>query len=170
MSKSNDEVINGLSGNDRDSDRDSDSDSDSDYSTDSDEDNKIPKKFRKSIIKYTHYDDIIKEKNEELKELKEKRKSYDETTQEYMEEQKIKSIGINGGKIYRKKSKTKNALTLSGIRDTLKKNILNDDDLINKIMADLRDNRATTTKVVLKRTFTKTKTNTKTKKKPKKKK
>ena len=136
----------------------SESDSDSDSDSNSDEsDNKIPKKFRKAVKKYVYYDDLIREKNKELKELKEKKKPYEETAKEYMEELKLKSIGVTGGKIHKNKSKTKTPLTLSGIREKLKKNIPDNDDLINTIIADLRDNRAKVTRVNLKRTFTKKK-------------
>ncbi len=153
MSKLDDEVIKEQSNSDSNSDSDSD-DSDSD----SDEDNKIPKKFRKAVQKYVYYDDLIREKNKELKELKEKIKPYEETAKEYMEEKELKSVGVTGGKIHKNKTKTKASLSLSGIREKLKKNMpKNSDDLINTIIADLRDNRAKTTKIKLKRTFDKKK-------------
>ncbi len=156
MSKLDDEVINGPSNIDSDDDKDSDSNSDSSDSDSNDsDDNKVPKKFRKAVRKYIYYDDLIREKSKELKELKEKRKPYEETAKEYMEEKELKSVGVTGGKIHKNKSKTKTPLTLSGIREKLKKNMPGKDDLISTIIADLRDNRAKVTRINLKRTFTK---------------
>ena len=99
MSKAKEERINELPV----SDRDSDSDSDSSDSNDGNKDNNIPKKFRKAVRKYVYYDDLIREKSKELKELKEKRKPYEETAKEYMIEQELKSVGETGGKIHKNK-------------------------------------------------------------------
>jgi hypothetical protein len=113
--------------------------------------NQIDKEFKEAVIKYVKLDDLIREKEDELKELKKQRKPNEEFILTYLEKINENIIDITEGKLRRNKSETKTALN----RDIIKKAILDtikDPKLTDDILTNMDNMRPMKTSINLKRT------------------
>ena len=111
----------------------------------------INKEFKEAVIKFVKIDDLIREKEEELKELKKQRKPNEEYILTYLEKINENIIDITEGKLRRNKSETKTALN----RDIIKKAILDtikDQKLTEEILTNMDNMRPMKTSINLKRT------------------
>lgn len=133
-----------------------DSDKDSDEESDEENDVKVDDNFKEKVMKWIEYDDIIRQKEKECKELKNKRKELEEYVLKFLENNDINIIEINGGKLRRNKSETKTALTNENIKKAIKKKY-NDEKTVEEIMKLMDEMRPMKTHVNLKRTFERTK-------------
>lgn len=126
----------------------------SDNEDESDEENdvKVDDNFKEKVIKWIEYDDLIRQKEKECKELKNKRKELEEYVLKFLESNDINVIEIDGGKLRRNKSETKTALTNENIKKAIKKKY-NDEKTVEEIMKLMDEMRPTKTHVNLKRTF-----------------
>jgi hypothetical protein len=111
----------------------------------------IPKELQENVVKYVKLDDLIKEKQQELAELKEKQKPCDQYIVKYLDTVKQDEIGITNGKIKKNKSETKSAINQELVKAAIAKKI-GDSMLVQEILNELENSRAVTTKVQLKRT------------------
>lgn len=132
--------------------------SDSNNSDDSDddiekeaEDLQITEEFKEQVIRYVKFDDLIKKKNEEIKELKSKRKPCEEYILKYLDREDISCIDINDGKLRKNKSETKVPLTYDQIKDSIGKKVV-DPKIVTDILK-LMDERPKKVNVNLKRTM-----------------
>lgn len=114
---------------------------------------KITEEFKEQVIRYINYDDLIKKKNEEVKELKDLRKPCEEFILNYLDEIQINHIDVSGGKIVKSKTETKVPITKDLFKDTLSQKI--DDPSIISELVKLIDNRPKKVSVKIKRTTVK---------------
>lgn len=122
----------------------------------------IPKEFKENVIKYVKIDDFIRKKQEELMELKQKKKPCEEYILKYLDTIEENVIEISDGKLRKNKSETKASLS----QDIIKKAIcekVKDPTIVEDIMKMMEDLRPLNTHVNIKRTSARP--NTKGKKK-----
>lgn len=130
--------------------------------------------FKEKVLMYVKYDDLIRTKMEEIKELKNKRKPCEEFIINFLEKEDAPFVTVKSGKLIKNKSETKGSLKVDIIKSSILEGIKNekitdDDTKYIKITADIMNlmeqKREKKVRTNLKRTFTKKKvTKTKNKK------
>ena len=137
------------------SENDSDSYDDSNSSFDNIEDEAekllISKEFQENVIKYVKLDDLIRKKNEDIRELKKKRKPCEEYILKYLDNEDINCIEINDGKLRKNKSETKVPLTYDKIKTAIGTKVTNAG--IIKDILQVMDSRPKKVNVNIKRTM-----------------
>jgi hypothetical protein len=110
-----------------------------------------PNEFKDRVINYLKYDDMIAEKQEQIKELKNKKQLQAEYILRFLEAKGENIITTQSGKLIRNESKTKAPLKVEMIKETIHQEI---QDLVktDKIMELMDQKRPVTTSVNLKRT------------------
>jgi hypothetical protein len=111
----------------------------------------VSKEFEENVIKFVKYDNQIRSKTADIKELKQKRKPCEEFILNYLNQINEKEIEITGGKLRRNKSETKQSVNSDIIKKTLTDKIQNP-KLISDILKSLEENRPLKTHINLKRT------------------
>lgn len=128
----------------------------------------ISNEFKDKVISYVKIDDIIRKKNEEVKELKEKKKEFEEFIIRYLDAHDKNFINLNGGKLVKSETESKGALKPEIIKDALSEGFTNErivtdeqrsKEIIERIMDLMEKKRPVTKKVNLKRQFDKKKKN-----------
>ena len=150
----------------------------SEENPDSDEADKeqdvVPDEFKQKVILYTKIDDLIREKAEELKELKDKRKPHEEYILNYLDKKDIPSVNLKSGKLIKNKAESTSPIKLDIIKDSIIECIKQEDDLSSpndikckdvsdKIIELMNSKRTKTTRMALKRTFARSEGKEKTK-------
>lgn len=116
----------------------------------------VTKEFTEHIIKYITYDDIIKQKEDEIKELKKKRVPHEKFIMEYLEKLNEEGIDVTGGALKISKSETKTPVSKDNIKDVISKKI-QDVKIIEEILNDIEKLRKVSTKTNLRRSYAKEK-------------
>ncbi len=117
--------------------------------------------FKDNVIKYIKYDDMIREKQQEIKELRASRKKHEDSVIEYMEKKKKEKISIGGGSIVKKSTERIAPLKIDVIKESifeiLKLEELSRDkkDVTVDILDKINVKRGTKTSTTLSRTFEK---------------
>lgn len=140
-------------------------------------DNIVPKvninsesEFKENVVKFVKMDDLIRQKMEELKELKDQKKPYEEYILGYLEKKDAPFVNIKTGKLIKNKSETKSPLKLEIIKESIVEGIkgennigaINDikcNDISDKIIELMNSKRGKNSRTNLKRTFLKKKKN-----------
>lgn len=130
--------------------------SDSETSTEESEEKKvanvkITKEFQEQVIKYVRLDDLIKEKQEELSELKGQMKPCEEYILSSLEHLNQSSIGITNGTLIKKKVEKKTPLSSEIIKAGLLKKF-DDANAVEELIKMIEGERTVKTKTDLKRT------------------
>lgn len=112
---------------------------------------RITKEFGENVIKYVKYDDLIKKREQEIKELKEKRKPCEQYIIEYLDKIGENTIDITNGKLKKNKSETKVPLKQEIIKEAITARIA-DPKIADEIMKLMDEKRPTQVRVNLKRT------------------
>jgi seryl-tRNA synthetase len=112
---------------------------------------KITKEFQENVIKYVKLDDLIKQKQGELSELKEQIKPCEQYIISSLESLNESSIGITNGTLVKKKVEKKAAINPDIIKAGLSKK-LKDANAVEELLKLIEGERALTTKTDLKRT------------------
>jgi hypothetical protein len=135
---------------------------------DEDENNKVEKdtmpEFKENVVKFVKMDDLIRIKMEEIKELKEQKKPYEEYILGFLEKKDAPFVNIKTGKLIRNKSETKTPLKLDIIKESIVEGIKSENnmeaasdtkynDITEKIIELMNSKRVKTTRTNLKRTF-----------------
>ncbi len=128
---------------------------------------KITKEFQENVIKYVKLDDLIKQKQGELSELKEQIKPCEQYIISSLDSLNESSIGITNGTLVKKKVEKKAALNPDIIKAGLAKK-LSDANAIEELLKLIEGERALTTKTDLKRTTMRAQTRARAKKPAKK--
>ncbi len=124
--------------------------------------NKVTAEFKEKVITYIKIDDLIRKKNEEIKELKEKKKPCEEFIIGVLEKVEAEFVDYNGGKLVKTKSETKTPLKPELIKDAIyeglmKEKIVKDKESSDKILLEIFDliekKREKKIKVNIRRTF-----------------
>ena len=120
--------------------------------------------FKEKIILWIHIDDLVRKKQEEIKELKNKREEIDEYILKVLDKNDSDFVDIPGGKLVKNLSERKGTLKVDiikeSIQEVIKKEKLTDSDEISKKLLDdvmdlMETKRGKVQHVDLKRQFTK---------------
>lgn len=122
---------------------------------DDDEGIEPSKDFTEKVIKYVTIDNLIKKKNEELKELKDQKKPCEKFIIEYLEDIDQNEVKITNGQLKRAVTTRQKAITKLLIKTVLVKHGIAEDK-IKTILKDI-DSRPSSQSVALKRINTRTK-------------
>lgn len=117
----------------------------------SEDNNKVSKEFQEMVIKFVKLDDAVRNKQDELVELKKQRKPCEEYILKYMDSLDAGMIHITNGKLRKNKSETKKALSIDIIRKAIETKVKNKSD-IEAIMNYMEESRPLNINVNLKRT------------------
>lgn len=117
--------------------------------------------FKEIVIQYVNLDDLLRSKNEEIKEIKKDKKEIEEYIIECMEKLNEGVIDISDGKLRLNKTKTKTGLKESYLEESLQK-LTNDNQKAQLMTKQILENRPVKERVNIKRTFNRKKTKTKT--------
>ena len=120
-----------------------------DYSDE--EDDEISEEFRTHVKEFTRLDDLIKQKQKEVRDLRNQKKSHEEFILDNLEQMDENIIEISDGKLIKNKSQTKAPLTSTIIREALSAK-LDDERKISEIMEQMKVLRPKTERKYLKRT------------------
>jgi len=110
----------------------------------------VPKGFEDSVREWVRLDNKVRQLSDELKELRKEKKPKEDSIIKHLEQNGINVIEINGGKLRRNKSETKQKIQQEDIEKALK-NKLNTQKA-SEIMEYMENNRSTKINVNLKRT------------------
>ena len=108
--------------------------------------------FKELVIEWVKLDDIIRTKMNELKEIKNDKKSLEEYILESMEKLGESVIDISDGKLRLNKTQSKSALKEATIQETLTQ-FTKDSQQASLMTKHIFENRPTVERVNLKRTF-----------------
>ncbi len=111
---------------------------------------KITKEFQENVIKYVKLDDLIKQKQEELSELKEQLKPCEQYILACLDTLNESEIGITNGSLIKKKVEKKAPLSAEMIKSALLEKV-KDANVVEEILKSMENKRATTSRVDLKR-------------------
>jgi hypothetical protein len=147
-----------------DSDNDSDNISDIEENDLNNKDNpvKITDEFKESVIGFIKLDDLIRQRQEDIKELKEKKKPYEEYILKYLDKVGENVIEIQESKLRKNQSETKMPLKIDMIKEaiyeTIKKEKKDQSDdkckeLVEETIQLMENKRPLTIRTNLKRTF-----------------
>jgi len=142
----------------------SDLDNDDDTISKQAEEAFIDNEFKQHVISFVKFDDMIRERKQEIKELTNDKKPCEEFIIKYLESQEESAINLNGQRIIKNQSCTKTALKMDMIKEAILdeiKKIEPEDkarERLDKIMMDMDEKRPTKTRANLKRTFERQKT------------
>lgn len=118
--------------------------------------------LKEKILTYIKIDDMIRKKRDEMKELNDKKKSFEEILLKYMGNNDATYFNVPGGKLIKNESETSGTLKQDIIKDAIiegiKKEKLTDTDDANKKIIDnifniMEEKRGKVTNINLKRTF-----------------
>jgi len=101
---------------------------------------KITKEFQENVIKFVKLDDLIKKKQQEMSELKKKRKPCEEFILNYLDGIKENAIEITDGKLKKNKSEKKTALNQDIIKKSIMKSV-QDPKIVEDIIKNMEDLR-----------------------------
>lgn len=113
---------------------------------------KITKDFQENVIRYVKLDDLIREKQDEIKELKQQAEPCKEFIIKYLDQIKTNAIEVTNGRIIKNKSESKTPLNKDIIKEALKGKI-QDAKKIEEIINLMDELRPVKERVNLKRTF-----------------
>ena len=115
------------------------------------EDIQVSKEFQENVIKYVKYDDAIRKKQDEVTELKKKRKPCEEYILKYLDNVGENLVEITDGKLRKNKSETKAPLSQDIIKNAISQKV-NDPIIIEEILKSMENLRPLNTHVNIKRT------------------
>jgi len=114
----------------------------------------LPKDFENNVRDWVHIDNKLRQLAEEAKELKKEKKPKEEQIIKYLDQNGINVIEINGGKLRRNKSETKQKLQQEDIEKVLKEKL--DGKKVIEILKYMENSRQTKVNINLKRTTERT--------------
>lgn len=126
--------------------------------------NYINNEFKEKVKNYLVIDDSIRKKQDEIKELKNKKKPCEEYLLKFLEKLEFNYIDINGGKLIKNESETKAPLKIDIIKEAIvekskNEQIFDSDDKYNQFIESIMElmdkKRPIQKRINLKRTFKK---------------
>lgn len=118
----------------------------------------ISKEFKENVIKYIKFDDLIKQKQEDINSLKTQRKKCEGSILKHLEEVNISQVTVSDGNLSKKEVEIKKPLSEGIIHAVLLEEIKNPKK-VNEIMKMMDSKRPVVQNVNLKRTVKKKKMN-----------
>lgn len=113
----------------------------------------VSKEFKENVIRYVKLDDMIRQRQNEVKELTGLKNPCEEFILKYLEDIESGTIEINDGKLRRNKSEQKTPLSTDIIKSAIEKKVA-DPKTVEDIMKLMDELRPKKTRVNLKRTKT----------------
>jgi len=113
--------------------------------------NEISEEFKNHVKEFTRIDDLIKKKQKEIKDLKNQNKPHEEYILNDLDQMGENTIEITDGKLIKNKSQTKAPLNTTIIREAISAKI-NNPQIINEIMEQMKELRPKKERKYLKRT------------------
>lgn len=122
----------------------------------------ISNEFKEKVITYIKCDDLIRQKMDEVKELKEKKKPCEDYIIKYLESKDAPFVKVKDGKLVKSRSESKGGLKAELIKDSIMEGIkgqkltadeIKSHDITAKIMDIMENKRTKTVRVALKRTI-----------------
>ncbi len=131
-------------------------------STKKDKEKNISNDFKEKIMHFIKIDDLIRKKQEEIKDLKEQKEGAEEFILKFLDKNDANFVNVPGGKLIKNQSETKAPLKIEIIKEAIvegiKKEKLTDTEELNKKLLDdiidiMENKRGKVNRVNLKRTF-----------------
>lgn len=116
------------------------------------EDLKISKEFQENVIKFTKIDDLMRQKQKELTELRNQRKPCEEFIIKYLDQIDEQVIEISNGKLRKNKSETKVPINQDIIKEAIETKV-KDPKIVSEIIEAMDELRPKNVRVNLKRTY-----------------
>jgi hypothetical protein len=125
----------------------------------------ISNDFKEKIINYIKVDDLIRKKQDEIKELKDKKDEAEEFILKFLDKSDSTFVNIPGGKLIKNQSETKAPLKIEIIKEAIvesikKEKLVENDEVNKKLLDDIIDlmevKRGKVNRINLKRTFART--------------
>ena len=162
MAKLKNNIINELSDLD-DSDNEDNNDDNDEEKTTKNNDDALSPEFTEKVLLYIKYDDLIREKMTEIKELKNQKKPCEQYILSYLDSKDAPFVKVKNGKLIKNKSETKGSLKLDIIKSAIMEGVKNekivkDDnilDVTSKILDLMESKRPKLVRLNIKRTFQK---------------
>ena len=135
-----------------------------DSETQNDEDSEItkiiaPNDIKENVIKYVSIDNLIKEKENEIKELKSQKKPKEIIILNYLDQQNQDEMQLSsGGKIEKNKTETKGSMNIQIIKQAIDE-IVKNPEMSQLIIKRIEELRPKTSKVAIKVSGTRRKIN-----------
>jgi hypothetical protein len=129
------------------------------------DDKDVSNSFKEKIINYIKVDDLIRKKQDELKELKDKKEECEEYILKYLDKSDAGFVNIPGGKLIKNQSETKGTLKVETIKESIiegikKEKLTNSEEISKKLIEDIIEimetKRGKVNRINLKRTFERT--------------
>ena len=111
----------------------------------------VSKEFKENVVKYIKYDDLIKQKQDEINNLKDQRKPCEAYILKYLDQINQTTISVSDGKLMKKKTESKKALSQDIVNAVLMDKI-KDPKKVEEIIKSMDVKRPTVENVNLKRT------------------
>lgn len=133
---------------------------------DKDNEKSIGTDFKEKIMHYIKIDDLIRKKQDEVKELKDKKEEAEEFILKFLDKNDANFVNIPGGKLIKNQSETKAPLKIEMIKEAIiegikKENLTSTEEINKKLLEDIieimENKRGKVNRVNLKRTFERTK-------------
>lgn len=124
----------------------------------------VTDEFKQSVVKYIKIDDMIRQRQEDIKELKDQKKPFEEFILRYLDKAEQNMVEFQGSKLRKNQSETKMPLKIDIIKDAIFEGIKKEQDkpdeakckeLVDQICELMENKRPTKVRVNLKRTFNK---------------
>ena len=138
-----------------------------------DNDKNVTTDFKEKIMHYIKVDDLIRKKQEEIKELKDKKEEAEEYILKFLDKNDANFVNVPGGKLIKNQSETKAPLKIEMIKEAIvegikKEKLTNTEELNKKLLEEIieimENKRGKVNRVNLKRTFERIKKSKKEKK------
>ena len=140
----------------------SDNDDDVTNASKKDKPVQVTDEFKECVIGFIKLDDLIRQRQEDIKELKEKKKPYEEFILKYLDKVGENVIEVQESKLRKNQSETKMPLKIDMIKEAIFETIKKDKndqsdekckELVEETIQLMENKRPTTIRTNLKRTF-----------------
>lgn len=172
----NDDLINNSDNNSNNSDNSDNSDDNNFVDNSKNKDDNITNEFKEKVITYIKIDDLIRDKMEEIKELRNNKKVCEEFIIKFLEDKNAPFVKIKDGKLTKSKTELKGSLKPEVIKDAIMEGIkgkeltadeIKSHDITANIMNIMENKRSKTVRTTLRRIFSDSKSKSKSKAKAK---
>ncbi len=104
--------------------------------------NQLSAEFKEKVVSYIKIDDLIKKRNDEIKELKEKKKPCEEFIITFLDKMEAEFVNVQGGKLVKNQVESKAPLKEDIIKEAIfeelkNNNLVKDEEKANKLLEDI---------------------------------
>lgn len=104
--------------------------------------NQLTADFKEKVVSYIKIDDLIRKKNDEIKELKEKKKPCEDFIITFLDKMEAEFVNVQGGKLVKNQVESKAPIKEDIIKEAIfeelkNNNLVKDEDKANKLLEDI---------------------------------